>query len=75
MIQSIFVVKGILEMMVAQNYFVFEPTRRYFETVSNTNDHVLSWKSKGFSEKNINPTSTSNNILNPLLNYAVTKKE
>ena len=36
-------------------------------------DHILSWKSKGLSDKSIKPFSTSANILNPLLNYVGTK--
>ena len=40
--------------------------------VSNTNNHILSRKSKGLSNENIKPPSTSTNILNPLLNYVDT---
>ena len=42
--------------------------------VSNTNSHILSWKSKRLSDEIIKPHSTSANILNPLLNYVGTKK-
>ena len=42
--------------------------------VSNTNNHILSWKSKRLSDEIIKPQSTSTNILNPLLNYVGTKK-
>ena len=56
-----------------QNYLVFQKTYRYFKTVSNTNDHILSWKSKGFPDESIKPPSTSTNILNPLLDYVGTK--
>ena len=28
-----------------QNCLVFQTTQRYFKTVSNNNDHILSWKS------------------------------
>ena len=52
-----------------QNCLVFQTTQRYFKTVSNTNDHILSWKSKGLSDESIKPPSTSTNILNPSLNY------
>ena len=50
-----------------QNYTVFQTTCKYFKTVSNTNDHILSWKSKGLSDESIKPPSTTNNILNHLL--------
>ena len=50
-----------------QNYLVFQTTYRYFKRVSNTNDHILSWKSKGLSDESIKPPSTTNNILNHLL--------
>ena len=58
---------------VTQNYLVFQTPYRYFKTVSNTNDHILSSKSKGLSEESIKPSSTPNNILNPLSNYVDTK--
>ena len=45
-----------------QNYLVFQPSQKYFKTVSNTNDHILSWKSKELSYKSIKPP-TSTNIL------------
>ena len=50
-----------------QNYLVFQTTYRYFKMVSNTNDHILSWKSKGLFDESMKPPSTSNNMLNPLL--------
>ena len=56
-----------------QNYLVFQTTYRYFKRVSNTNDHILSWKSKGLSDESIKPPSTSNKTLNPSLNYVGTK--
>ena len=56
-----------------QNCLVFQTTQRYFKTVSNNNDHILSWKSKGLSDESIKPSSTSNNIFNPSLNYVGTK--
>ena len=55
------------------NCSVFQSTQRYFKRVSNTNDHILSWNSKGLCGKIIKPPSTSNNILNSLLNYVGTK--
>ena len=56
-----------------QNYLVFQTTHRYFKRVSNTNDHILSWKSKGLFDENIKHPSTTNNILNPILDYVRTK--
>ena len=46
---------------------------RYVESVSNTNDHILSWKFKGLSIDSIQPPSTSTNIFNPSLSYAGSK--
>ena len=56
-----------------QNYFVFQTTYRYFKTVSNNDANILSWKSKGLSDESIKPPSTSNKMLNRLLNYVGTK--
>ena len=53
--------------------FSISANNRYFKTVNNTNNHILLWKSKGLSDESIKPPSTSNNILNPLLNYVITK--
>ena len=36
-------------------------------------DRVLSWQSKGLSNESIKPSATSNNSLNPKLNYYGTK--
>ena len=57
----------------AQNYLVFQATYRYFKRVSNTDDHILSWKSKRLSDESIKPPSTINHILNPLVEYVGTK--
>ena len=56
-----------------QNYLVFQTTCKYFKTVSNNDANILLWKSKGSSNESIKPPSTSNNILNPSLNYVDTK--
>ena len=48
-------------------------TQRHFKTVSNTNNHILSWKSKRWSDESIKPPSTFTNILNLSLNYFVIK--
>ena len=58
---------------VTQNYLVFQTIQIYFKRASNTNNYVLSWKPKGLSDEIIKPPSTSNNALNPLLNYVGTK--
>ena len=58
-----------------QNYLVFLPKRRYFKLnlVVNVIDRVLSWQSKGISNKRIKPSITSDNSLNPKLSYYGTK--
>ena len=54
-----------------QNYLVFLPLRKYFKlnSVVDTVDYVLSWQSKGLSNENIKPPTTTNNSLTPELNY------
>ena len=56
-----------------QNYLVFQPMDKYFKTVSANDNNILSWKSKGLSNENIKPPTTSNKILNPILNFVGTK--
>ena len=41
--------------------------------VSANDSNILSWKSKGLSDENIKPPSTSNKTLNPSVNYVGTK--
>ena len=50
-----------------QNYLVFLPMGKYFKSnsVVNTADYVLSWKSKGISNESIKSPLTSDNSLNP----------
>ena len=72
-IQSIFVVKSHFENDDTQNYLVFQPKQKYFKRVSNTNNYILQWKSKGLSDENVKPPSTRFNKLNSLLNYVGTK--
>ena len=50
-----------------QNYLVFQPMRKYFTLITNT-DYVSSWKSKGLSEESIKPLTTSDNSLAPAIN-------
>ena len=49
--------------------------RKYFKSnsVVGVTDYVLSWQSKGLSNKSIKPPTTSNNSLNPRLGYYGTK--
>ena len=58
-----------------QIYLVFLPMGKYFKlnSVVNTADYVLSWESKGISNESIKPPITSENSLNPELNYYGTK--
>ena len=51
-----------------QNYSVFQPMYRYLKVITNT-----SWKSKGLSDESFKPPTTSDNSLNPALNYYGTK--
>ena len=48
-----------------QNWLVLQPMQRYFKTVSANNSNILSWKSKGLSDKSIKSPTTSNKMLNP----------
>ena len=58
-----------------QNYLVFLPINKYFKlnSVFDTVDYVLSWQSKGLSNKSIKPPTATNNSLTPELNYYGTK--
>ena len=58
-----------------QNYLVFLPMGKYFKlnSVIGVTDRVLSWQSKGLSNKSIKPPTTSDNSLTPELNYYSTK--
>ena len=55
-----------------QNYLVFQPIKKYFKVITNT-DYVSSWKSKVLSAETIKPPTTSDNSLTPVLNYYATK--
>ena len=55
-----------------QNYLVFQPMYRYFKVITNT-DYILSCKSKGLFDESFKPPTTSDNSLNPVLNYYGTK--
>ena len=56
-----------------QNYLVFQSIHKYFKTVSANDHNILSWKSKGLSNKIIKPPTTSNKSLNTALNFVGTK--
>ena len=45
---------------------------RYFKIITNT-DYISSLKSKGLSNESFKPPTTSDNSLNPALNYCGTK--
>ena len=45
---------------------------RYFKMITNT-DYISSWKSKGLSDESFKSPATSDNSLNPALNYYGTK--
>ena len=56
----------------SQVYLIFQPIYRYFKMITYT-DYVSSWKSKGLFYESIKPPTTSDNSLNPALNYYGTK--
>ena len=58
-----------------QNYLVFLPINKYLKlnSVAGAADYVLSWQSKGLSDENIKPPTTTNNSYTPELNYYGTK--
>ena len=56
-----------------QNYLVFQTVYRYFKTVSANDSNILSWKFKGLTDESIKRPSTSNKMLNPLVDYIGTK--
>ena len=67
-----FIGKSHFEEDGTQNYLVFQPMYRYFKMITNT-DYISSWKSKGLSSESFKAISTSDNSLNPTLNYYGTK--
>ena len=52
----------------SQAYLIFQPSCRYFKTVTNTS-YISSWKSKRLSTEIIKAPTTSHNSLNPELSY------
>ena len=43
----------------SQNYLVFQPVSKYFQTFTGDTDKILAWKSKGLSEESIKTSVTS----------------
>ena len=63
-------VKIIFEEDGTQIYLVFQPIYKYFKFVNINNEwYITSWESKELSSESIKPPTTSNNTLNPLINY------
>ena len=53
-----------------QNYLVFQPINKYFEFANINNEwYITLWKCKLLSEQSIKPPVTSDNNLNPLIDY------
>ena len=51
-----------------QNYLVFQPVFKYFQTFTGT-DKIFAWKSKGLSEDSIKTPVTPDNIFAPKLTF------
>ena len=66
---SYFIGKSHFEEDGTQNSLVFQPMYRYFKLNTNTSS-ILLWKSKGLSNENIDPPTTS---LSPSINYVGNK--
>ena len=64
-----FIGKSHFEEDGAQNYLVFQPIKRYFKIIDNT-QFISSWKSKGLSDETIKPYATSDNSLTSLIMVA-----
>ena len=62
---SYFIGKSHFDEDGTQNYLVFQPLNKYFKLIANTLS-ILSWQSKGLSNENIDPPTTS---LSPSINY------
>ena len=65
---SYFIGKSHFEEDGTQNYLVFQPMKKYFQVITNTDDVSL-WKSKGLSDEAIKPPATSDNSLTLALSY------
>ena len=51
-----------------QNYLVYLPIGRYFRLIANKK-YISSWKSSGLSDETVTPYATSDNSLNPWIDY------
>ena len=72
---SYFLGKNHFQEDVTQNWFVFQPLGRYFDKAyTNDINYVLSWKSKGLSDLEINSIKTSNYLLNPYIDTYANNK-
>ena len=65
---SYFIGKNYFEEDGNQIYLVFQQMYKYLKT-TDSSDYVLSWTSKGLSDKSIKPPSAPNNFLTLTLNY------
>ena len=52
-----------------QNWLVFQPIYRYFQTVSANDNNIFLWKSKILANESIKSLTTSNKMHNPFLDY------
>ena len=66
-----FIGKSHFEEDGTQNYLVFQQMSKYFKLMTNTL-YILSWRSKGLSNENIDPPTKT---LSPLIDYVGNKKE
>ena len=56
-----------------QNWLVFQPIQRYFNTASASDNNILSWKYKELFDKSIKAPAKSNKMLNPSVDYVGSK--
>ena len=67
---SYFIGKSHFDEDGTQNHLAFQSIHKYFDFVNINNEwYITSWKSKGLSEESIKPPVTSDNSLNPLIDY------
>ena len=67
---SYFIGKSDFDEDGTQNYLVFQPMHKHLKFVNINNEwYITSSESKGLSEESIKPPVTSDNRLNPLINY------
>ena len=57
----------------SQNFLMVQPVLKYFAILA-SDDKVLAWASKGFSEEIIRSPATSDNIPAPKLTFIYNKK-